>query len=56
MSECRGLMEPIGIRQSKKGLQILHRCTACGTERPNMAAMNTVQDDFEAVLALMRVS
>jgi len=36
LSTCRGLMEPVGLAyHSRKGYQIIHRCTACGAVRRN---------------------
>lgn len=29
-SECRGLMEPIGIEKKNRELRIVHRCLKCG--------------------------
>lgn len=53
-SRCRGLMAPVGVSYSRKGYQIEHRCTRCGAVRRNVAAFDTDQGDFEAVLRLMR--
>jgi hypothetical protein len=48
-------MEPTGLRASKKGLQIIHRCARCGAVRPNRVAELTDQcDDIDAIVALMR--
>lgn len=48
-------MEPVGVRyHSKKGYQIEHRCTICGTVQINKAAVDTVQpDDIEVLIRLM---
>lgn len=52
-SVCHGLMEPIGLRRSRKHMQIEHRCLRCGAVRPNRIAEATVQPDrFEALLRL----
>ena len=53
---CGGLMMPVGIRYcARKGYQIVHRCLACGAERSNKAATDTVQpDDMEALAKLCR--
>jgi len=38
-SDCEGLMEPIGLdHKGAKGWMILHKCTKCGKEIPNIAA------------------
>ena len=45
LSECQGLMAPIGQRlHSKKGIQILHKCLLCGHEQFNI--IDEVEDDF----------
>lgn len=47
LSECKGLMEPIGIWVQADGeWSVLHRCTRCGLIRANRIA----GDDNEAVL------
>lgn len=46
LSECGGLMPPIGIDHRKnKGYMILHRCERCGKEIVNKVAPD---DDFLA--------
>lgn len=47
-------MEPIGIRyRTGKGLQVVHRCLACGAVRANKVARDTVQpDEWEVVVRL----
>ena len=52
-SPCRSLMRPVQVRKTKKGYQVLHVCTGCGKRQPNKVALDTVQDDFDALLALM---
>jgi len=58
MSECRGLMQPVGLRwRSGKGFQIVHVCLRCGEVRVNKVAENTVQpDDIEALVGLVALS
>ncbi|MBI4727102.1 RNHCP domain-containing protein [candidate division TA06 bacterium] len=52
---CRGLMSPVGIRNSKKGYQIVFRCCRCGSNGVNLVAENTIQpDDFNLLLSLMQ--
>jgi DNA-directed RNA polymerase subunit RPC12/RpoP len=56
-ADCGGIMEPVRVEyHSKKGYQIIHRCTRCGTEARNIAALDDpVQpDSLEAILKLMR--
>jgi len=51
LSECCGLMEPVGIRYNgKKGWQIIHRCQICGAEKANRSA----PDDMEALINMMK--
>lgn len=40
-------------KRKNKDLQILHICTGCGKVQPNKVALNTVQDDFDALMAFM---
>jgi hypothetical protein len=47
-------MEPVNLLASRKGFQVLHRCTRCGKRQPNIAALETDQDDLEALLELMK--
>jgi DNA-directed RNA polymerase subunit RPC12/RpoP len=53
---CGGLMQPVGVTyKSGKGLQIIHRCLACGAEKVNKVAGDTSQpDDIEALAGLMQ--
>lgn len=53
-SFCRALMEPIGlVFKSKKGWQIIHRCTACRHQSVNKIAENTIQPDvYDSLLFL----
>jgi hypothetical protein len=53
---CGGLMQPIRITyKSGKGLQIIHRCLACGAEKANKVAGDTNQpDDFEVLAGMMQ--
>ena len=50
-------MRPERIEHRKgKGLVVVHRCTACGAQRPNRIADDPVQgDDIDAIAALMAV-
>ena len=53
--DCGGLMEPVRLRQSRKGFQIEHKCLTCGFARVNRVAGGLVQpDDIEAIVALMQ--
>ena len=56
-SSCQGMMEPIAVKyKSNKGLQLVHRCQACGVVRVNKIASDTVQpDDLETILRLPMV-
>lgn len=52
LSRCGGIMEPIGTKhRSGKGLQLVHRCLACGDIRTNRIAYDTAQPDDLGVLA-----
>lgn len=52
---CHGIMKPIGIKfNTKKGYQIVHRCTKCGFTRLNKIAEDTdMPDNFDLILKLM---
>ena len=53
--DCGGLMEPVRLRQSAKGLHIEHRCLKCGVVRVNRIAGGRVQpDEIEAIVPLMQ--
>ena len=50
MSDCHGLMEPIGAFTRPKGEHVVvHRCLTCSLERHNRIAGD---DDFDMVLKL----
>jgi hypothetical protein len=52
MSECGGLMKPVGLRfKSGKGFQIVHECPRCGETSVNKVAQDTVQPDAIEELA-----
>lgn len=56
-AECGGLMVPIAIViHSKKGYQIVHRCTHCGYESLNKLALEDPfqPDEMQSVLTIMR--
>lgn len=57
LSQCRELMEPIGIRyHSKKGYQILHRCTQCRKLQYNIISNSPSQPDNKVLIyKLMRL-
>lgn len=50
-SQCGGLMEPYRlINHSRKGYQVVHRCTDCGVLRPNrLVESGDTPDDPEAI-------
>lgn len=46
-------MDAVGIRKSKKGWQIVHRCRSCGIKKLNRVAEDTEQaDDFDVIIQL----
>lgn len=54
-SDCGGPLEPVGAeRHAKKGWVIVHRCTRCGAERRNRAALDDPgqPDDLDALIRL----
>ncbi|MGE5673267.1 MAG: RNHCP domain-containing protein, partial [Mycobacterium leprae] len=53
-STCRGLMAPVGlVYHSRKGYQIVHRCTACGAIRRNRVVESGLAPDDLDQLALL---
>lgn len=54
---CHGVMEPISLEQhSKKGWIITHRCTKCGYQGRNRAALDDPQpDDWDTLIRLSRL-
>jgi hypothetical protein len=48
-------MAPVGLRESKKGLQVVHRCARCGAVRVNRVAELTDQpDEIDEIIRLMQ--
>ena len=47
-------MKPVDLLQSKKGMQVMFECTRCHKRQPNIVALDTAQDDLEALLEWMR--
>jgi hypothetical protein len=48
-------MEAVAVEHSgKKGWVLVHRCTRCGAERRNRAALDDPRqpDDYEAIVSL----
>jgi DNA-directed RNA polymerase subunit RPC12/RpoP len=43
---CGGILRPVGIVTSKKGLQIEYECEKCGTKKRNISAFD---DDYELI-------
>lgn len=53
LNDCKGLMRPIGIKTSKKGMQIIHECTVCGEVKVNkVAEFDDQPDDMDKVIHL----
>jgi hypothetical protein len=55
-STCHGVMRAFRMKfNGKKGWQIVHKCTKCGTEKVNRIAEHDVQsDDWLEIVALSR--
>ncbi len=52
-------MQPVGvITHTKKGYQVIHRCSRCGAEARNVLDFDDplAPDSFDAVLRLMKQS
>lgn len=53
MSECEGLMKPVGIElNKKKGVRIKHVCQKCGVKAYNRTAPD---DDWDLICQLSRI-
>lgn len=50
---CRGLMKPIRVEGTEKEYRLIHKCIACGYEKPNKLAP---EDNMDAVVALIRAN
>ncbi len=46
-SDCGGMMEPVAIRVTREGYDLLHRCTVCRHEKWNRT---TPEDDMAEVI------
>jgi hypothetical protein len=54
LSQCGGIMEPVGLKCGHKGYQIIFRCVRCGVINVNRVAENTGQpDDINSVVKLL---
>lgn len=54
-SDCGGALEPVRVeKHAKKGWVIVHRCTVCGAERRNRAALEDARqpDDYDRIVRL----
>jgi len=53
LSECQGLMVPVGIEiNKKKGTRIIHLCQLCGFKNFNRSASD---DDWDLICKLSRI-
>lgn len=53
LSECLGLMVPIGIElNKKKGIRIIHLCQTCGIKGRNRSASD---DNYDLICQLSRI-
>jgi hypothetical protein len=50
---CGGVMIPMAVKKSGKGLQIVHVCESCGLSRVNRVATDTDQADDEELLGIL---
>ncbi|MDR2532600.1 MAG: RNHCP domain-containing protein [Oscillospiraceae bacterium] len=49
LSNCGGVLEPVGAEQGKKGFKIIYKCKKCGVTKKNIAAKD---DDNEIIIRL----
>ena len=50
-NQCGGLLKPINVLNTKKGMQIEYRCTKCGQVVKNIVAKD---DNKEEILKIIR--
>lgn len=51
LSECHGILEPIGIENAKKGkYKIVYKCNKCGATKRNIMAYD---DNMDLVIKIM---
>lgn len=48
-SECKGMLEPIGIKKHRDSYKIIYRCRKCKEKRVNIAAAD---DNFDLIVEL----
>lgn len=48
-SECKGILEPIGIKKHKDTYKIIYRCQKCKEEKVNISA---VDDNYDLIVEL----
>ena|SRR3990167_3002764 len=55
-STCHGMMRAVAMRfHSKKGWQIVHRCTKCHVEKLNKIVENDIQsDDWSKIIEISK--
>lgn len=51
LSECHGLLEPVGIEKYRDSYKILYRCEKCGYEHKNVMA---IDDNMDHIIELSR--
>jgi DNA-directed RNA polymerase subunit RPC12/RpoP len=48
-ADCGGILSPVGIKNGKKGIQIVYKCQKCGMGKVNIIADD---DNYEFILRL----
>lgn len=48
-SECKGMLEPIGIKKHKDAYKIIYRCRKCKEEKVNISA---IDDNYDLIVEL----
>ncbi|MGI5827409.1 MAG: RNHCP domain-containing protein [Patescibacteria group bacterium] len=49
-SDCKGLMEPVGIDSKRGEFTVIHSCIRCGWKKRNKTNEN---DDFDKIIKIM---
>ena len=50
-NECKGILKPVNVLlDSKKGKQIVYKCTKCGAEVRNIVALDDNEDEIYKII------
>ncbi len=52
LSECKGMMEPVGVETRSGEYDIVHKCVKCGFKKRNKSVK---EDDFDKILEIAKL-